>query len=183
VPGSACRIRAVEVKDSFGRPTAVSPFGDGAGSDWRMFELTQPGTSDAGDNLLIPDALPTTLASKPVEEVLFLRDELANLAWAVERVVESRTGRPLDRHQEEQDRRRQAELVSTDRVVAADGGDGPLRYVLQNLPPPNWYPLIPREGARVLSRSVLRQGGTGQRRHLRASSLSPAHHYASRHPR
>ena len=161
VPGSVCRISAVEVTDSFGRTTAVSPFGDGAGSDWRMFELAQPGTSDAGDTLLIPDALPTTLASKPVEEVLFLRDELANLAWAVERVVESRTGRPLDRHQDEQDRRRQAELVSTDTVLAADGGNGPLRYVLQNLPPSNWYPLIPKEGAGVLSRGLLRQDGTG----------------------
>ena len=33
----------------------------------------------------------------PIEEVLFLRDEMANLAWAVERLVESPAERPLNR--------------------------------------------------------------------------------------
>jgi hypothetical protein len=27
------------------------------------------------------------LESRPIEEVLFLRDEMANLAWAVERLI------------------------------------------------------------------------------------------------
>ncbi len=161
VPGSLSGIGAVEVTDAFGRTTALAPFGDGPGSDWRMFELTQTGTSDVGDTLLIPDALPTTLGSKAVEEVLFLRDELANLAWAVERVVESRTGRPLDRHQDEQDRRRQAQLAS-DSPAATNGDGGLLRYVLQTVPPSNWYPLIPRdEGERRLPLGALRDEATG----------------------
>ena len=37
------------------------------------------------------------MESRPIEEVLFLRDEMANLAWAVERLVESPAERPLNR--------------------------------------------------------------------------------------
>ena len=32
----------------------------------------------------------------PIEEVLFLRDEMANMAWGVERIIESATEQPLN---------------------------------------------------------------------------------------
>lgn len=153
---SLCRISGVEVTDSFGRPTPIAPFGDGAGSDWRMFELAGNGTADAGDLLMIPDALPSTWSSRPSEEVLLVRDELANLAWAIERIVESPTGRPLDRQQDEAERR------SDD--AEALPANAPMRYVLATLPPANWYPLIPRaattDAPRVLARGTLRRDDT-----------------------
>lgn len=142
--GSLCRIARVTVTDSFGRDLDLAPFGDGAGSDWRMFELSSPATTDTGDVLLIPDTLPTTLSSRPSEEILLVRDELANLAWAVERVVESATGRPLDRQLDEQDRRRRAELADGNEATG-DAAVTPLPYSLQTLPPSNWYPLIPHD--------------------------------------
>ena len=156
-PGAGRRpagvITGVEVTDSFGRTTELGPFGDGAGADWRMFELAGNGTADAGDLLTIPDALPSTWSSRPSEELLLVRDELANLAWAVERVVESPTGRPLDRQQDEHERRPDDEPPPA---------DGPLRYVLAALPPPNWYPLIPKQqidadDPRLLARGRLRR--------------------------
>jgi hypothetical protein len=80
---------------------------------------------------------PAGLESTPLEEVLLLRDELANMAWAVERVVESKTGRPLDRFEAYQARleqeRRSGEAPSAQRLA----------YRLATTVPDNWNPLLP----------------------------------------
>lgn len=161
--GSLCELATVTVIDAFGVSVAVSPFGDGAGTDWRMFELTNgDGTADAGHALLLLDALPTTQESIPLEEVVMLRDEAANMAWAVERTVPSRTGRPLSRHEDEVTRRSEP---------PPPGSGAVRRYQLQIPVPRNWIPLLPRfdrddAGAvtqRLLARGAIREhpGGPG----------------------
>lgn len=159
--GSLCEIASVTVKDAFGDSISLAPFGDGEGSDWRMFELaTDDGTADAGHALLLLDALPATQESTPAEEVLLLRDELANIAWAVEKTVQSVTGRALDRHEDEVARRSEPDPPS---------GQRERRYVLQTPVPPNWIPLLPKlqrdeTGAvlfRRLARGAMRNPGGG----------------------
>ncbi len=49
------------------------------------------------DVLFLPPVLAASLHGDPVEEVVFLRDELANLVWAVERLAPSLAGGTLDR--------------------------------------------------------------------------------------
>jgi len=131
-----CRINSAVVTDTFGHRTELTPFGDGAGPDWRMFELaSRDGSADAGGELLLLDALPMTLESQPAEEVVLLRDELANLAWAIERVVESRTGRPLDRVAQEATAAAPSEPPTADAIPS---------YALQSPVPRNWIPLLPK---------------------------------------
>ena len=150
--GSLIELQTVTVTDAFGATVTISPFGNGAGTDWRMFELANAdGTADAGHALLLLDALPTTHESAPLEDVLMLRDELANLAWAVEKTVTGRTGRPLNRHEDE----------VTRRLSAATGSAGGRRYVLQTPVPRNWIPLLPRfdrDGAGTVTRRLLARG-------------------------
>src|SRR5262249_53205330 len=98
----------------------------------------------------------------PVEDVLMLRDELANMAWAVEKTIESRTGRPLERHEDEVARRTQPDPPASTATR---------RYVLQTPVPRNWIPLLPKinqddTGAvtlRLLARGAMREpvGGPG----------------------
>ncbi|MER5334184.1 IPT/TIG domain-containing protein [Micromonospora sp. NPDC002717] len=134
--GALCELTSVTVTDAFGVSRTISPFGDGAGTDWRMFELaSDDGAADAGNAMLLLDALPTTQESRPLEDVLLLRDEMANMAWAVEKTVQSRTGRPLDLHENEVTRRAGRQ---------GPDGDGPRRYLLQTPVPRNWVPLLPR---------------------------------------
>lgn len=67
--------------------------------------------------------------------MLLLRDELANIAWAVEKTVQGATGRALDRHEDEVARR--------DELDPPDGQRG-RRYALQTPVPRNWIPLLPK---------------------------------------
>ncbi|HET7504762.1 MAG TPA: hypothetical protein VFK02_27255, partial [Kofleriaceae bacterium] len=154
--GTLCELATVTVTDTFGTSIRLAPFGDGAGTDWRMFELTaSDGAADAGNALLLLDTLPTTQESSPLEEVVLLRDELANMAWAIEKVVESRTGRPLDRHEDEVTRRTQPPLSDTPAAR---------HYLLQTLVPRNWIPLLPRLERDEAGTVVLRRLARGAMR-------------------
>lgn len=171
--GALCELTTVTVTDAFGVSTRVTPFGNGAGTDWRMFEVTRDdGATDSGNALLLLDALPTTHESPPVEEIVLLRDELANMAWAVEKTVESRTGRPMDRHEDEASRRAEPTPSVDDELR---------RYVLQTPVPRQWIPLLPRydrddAGAvamRWLARGAMRDAADGTPISPRGRLLEP----------
>lgn len=170
--GALCELATVTVTDAFGVSTQATPFGDGSGTDWRMFELTRDdGIADSGNALLLLDALPATHESSPVEEVVLLRDELANIAWAVEKTVESRTGRPVDRHEDEVNRR----------ADATPPGDGMRRYLLQTPVPRQWIPLLPKYvrdssgmvATRWLARGAMRDPADGTPIPARGRLLEP----------
>jgi hypothetical protein len=76
--------------------------------------------------------------------VLFLRDEMANMAWAVERVVQSAAGRPLDRFEAFQEIRRRQDQ---EEPSANGGGPGEeaTTYRLGTTVPDYWIPLLPVE--------------------------------------
>ena len=54
--------------------------------------------------LLLAPTLLTGISGPEIEEVELVRDEMANLAWAVERTVPGADGRPLSRHEDSQRR-------------------------------------------------------------------------------
>ncbi len=165
--GSLCRVDRLVVTDTFGRETEVLPFTGGGAGDWRMFELAHRDGDRSPGLLFLPSALPSTLESSPLEDVRVFRDELANLAWAVEHTVEGPMGRPLDRHEAIQRSRREAELHEGE-APAPPAGAPPLAYSLASTVPPNWFPLIPRAEqsngdvvARWLVRGAMRRDDDG----------------------
>jgi hypothetical protein len=92
--------------------------------------------------LFLPPVLDQSLESPPVEEVHLLRDEMANMAWAVEHIVESKCGKPLNRHEAFQARRQRQK--GDDQPV----GEGTLVYRLdtwQSTLPDYWIPLLPEQ--------------------------------------
>lgn len=133
--GSLCRIRALTVTNSFGERLLIphSSEVDGPQSPWRAFALSQA----SPQLFFLAPALGPGLQGQPLEDVQFLRDEMANLAWAVERVVPSAAGRPLDRYEAYQ----QA-LERLDPPSPA-GAEGSLRYRLGTTVPDYWIPLMP----------------------------------------
>ena len=99
--GTLTILDSVTVTDVFGRTFTL----DRAGKDdpaWNMFSLSARG--DLGpvplveqSGLLLPPTSGPVMEGSPVETVLFLRDEMADMAWGVETRVQDRLesrGRP-----------------------------------------------------------------------------------------
>ena len=154
--GTLSQVRALVVTNTFGERFLIPHASevDGPTSPWRMFSLT----SDTQKLFFLPPVLGPLLESQPVEDLSLLRDEMANVAWAVERIVESAAGRPLDRHEAYQET-----LAEQPPPPSAEADGAPLIYRLGTTVPNYWIPLLPvKEGnALRLKRGVLPAFGDG----------------------
>jgi hypothetical protein len=161
--GTITRTRWLVVTDTFGLRTLVpsareadTPI-DGTPLPWDMFRLSPDPRPVAGVQRLIPDALflppvlGNSLASAPLEEVVLLRDEMANMAWAVERVVENALNQPLDRATAFHRARDQAPPPTATGPLSA--------YRLATDVPDYWLPLYADRAAPELPPIRLRVGG------------------------
>ncbi len=166
--GSIYRTRSLVITDTFGVRSLIRPASELAApfSTWRMFQHSRVRGSRPGvapDLFFLAPALLKCLESQPIEEVLFLRDEMANLAWAIERVIESPAERPLNRFEADLDqKRRLGELESSPTV------SGTLRYRLSTETPDYWLPLLPvrtKDGLRLKRGAVLKTDGQSERVH------------------
>ena len=144
--GTLSVVDSLVVEDSFGWSLLIdsSEAVDGAGSPWHMFKLAadargKPAEPLAG--LLLTAPTVGELEGEPVEDVLMARDDVAAMAWAIERTVPGGAGRPLDRALAASERR-QREAVEADPAPAPTGA---LRYALATEVPENWYPLLPQK--------------------------------------
>jgi hypothetical protein len=173
--GSLCRIRSLVVTDSFGERSLIRSAAevDSPQADWRMFGLTvdrraAAGPADASEGIfLLPPVLAASLHSAPIEDVVFLRDELANMAWAVERTVENLAGQPLSRfelYQEQQER-----LEGGLQRAPQNDRSAELRYRLTTGAPDYWTPLLPMRVDPNTPAIRLRRG-----RLLRGEAAEPA---------
>ncbi len=144
--GNLARVQRVDVLDSFGRVHAVRSTAEydhaslrGA-RPWRFFELKgDPAVARAtparpgGPWLCLPATLAAHGEGRPLEDVELVRDETANLAWAIEHTLEGATGRPHER-----------------RAPGAAGeppglpkADQPWHFRLGTAVPPGWIPFVP----------------------------------------
>ena len=133
-------ITSLRVLDDFGAVTDVPAAAvvDGGGEDrpFRFFELTgDPGpAAGTAPALFLPPSVETTDAGRPLEDVRFVRDETANLAWAVEHRIESPAGRPVDLG---------ARAAALEAPAGEPAGEEPWRFVLSTSVPAHWIPLVP----------------------------------------
>jgi hypothetical protein len=152
--GSLAQVKTLRVLDDFGQRTPISATAVGdqqAGSrPWRFFELSAdpgPGREEA-PLLFLPPVLAAVEQSRPLESVVFRRDEMANLAWAIERRVESEYGRAVDR-----------EAGGPPAPAALDRVDGDdWRYQLSTDVPDHWVPLVPVRINGQTTQIALRRG-------------------------
>jgi hypothetical protein len=145
--GSLCAVRGIVVTDVFGVRTFIRPAGSRpseARDGWSMFGLSRVRTGGAADpRLFLAPTIATGQDSHPIERVLFTRDEMANMVWAIEDRIPGPLGRGVSGHEAATDLRRflggggppdVAGLVETAAVI---------RYRLGTTVPDNWIPFIP----------------------------------------
>lgn len=120
------------VRDVFGRHHLVRRAGRDNPS-WSMFTLNSPDPDHpaASGLLLLPTERGQT--GQPLEHVVLARDELANLAWAVQHHYTDGRGEPVDR------RDRWARGAAP---VPDTAGELPA-YAVQTVVPDYWFPLVP----------------------------------------
>lgn len=167
--GALVETRSLVVTDTFGAQTLLRPNGHQAtasSSAWSMFQLAMP--FDEGvdgvamtNAFFVAGALAQPLEGPPIEEVLMLRDEQANLAWAVERRLTSALEQAVDAATDA--------ITSGDVAVSGVSPDGVPHYRLASAVPPHWIPLLPvrpdpnSAEIRLARASVLDAAGDGRR--------------------
>ncbi len=139
--GSITRVDSLVVTDTFGVRSLLRPIGDPAlplpyFSMWQNYDPDPQNTRHVMTNhFFLAPTLNNTLDGAPTEEVQFLRDEMANVAWAVERSIESPIERATQRYEA-------ADAAVTDPSPTVTPSPLP-RYLLSTTVPPNWIPLMP----------------------------------------
>jgi hypothetical protein len=150
--GGLTNVRGLVVTNVFGEQTWVEAAGRGADEDWQrwnMYTLSVKGQENVPAELatvLLPVA-PKVQESKPLEEAHLLRDEIANMVWAVEARVPLATGRGSAGAETGYEFRTKLQQL----VFAAHppGGapdiefNASVRYQIANTVPEHWVPFIP----------------------------------------
>jgi hypothetical protein len=135
--GGLYRAKKMQVRDTFGRIMQVQAVDNDTGSNWRLQGLRNSANGSVdGNTLFIPPPLSDNLEGEPLEEVALVRDEMANLAWAIKKRVQGTSGEPLDRSLEDQ-------RYSLGQQPTVPSTDASLVYRLMTPVPSHWLPLIP----------------------------------------
>jgi hypothetical protein len=142
--GSLCRIDALLVRDVFGGLTLVERADAAAtlpGERWTMFSTAVKGNPPALADFFVlpPSAFAAQQSGVRLEEVRFIRDEMANMVWAIEHTIENEIGEPQPGHER---------VVALEPAVPPNSlpvpdDRPPLRYQIQTSVPANWIPFLP----------------------------------------
>jgi hypothetical protein len=175
--GSITRIDSLVVTDTFGVRSLLRPIGDPALPlpNFSMWQNSDPDPQNARhvitNHFFLAPTLNRTLDSAPTEEIHFLRDEMANVAWAIERSTESPIERATQRYEAQ-------DAAVADPVPGVTPSTLP-RYLLSSTVPPNWIPLLPvQPTASNPKQSLLRKGailqpdGSGAVHHAKGELLT-----------
>ncbi|MEP6618804.1 MAG: hypothetical protein ABJE47_05800 [bacterium] len=159
---SMTQVRTVSYTNTFGERIRVDPPADADRTGrFRMYRITTPDGVGEVDGLFTPPTMPSVHEGRALEDVLFLRDEVAAMGWAVERVIQGPSGDARNRGDEPR---------PVPPVPRSDAG-AELDYVLETEVPDHWIPLVPvsvgvgavalrkgamlKDGAPVLARGLI----------------------------
>lgn len=134
------KVANFTVTDSFGITSAVAPIKPAGNTAWTMFEMSADANLNGQlqDTMFLPDSLDGVQEGAVLEHTLLARDEMANLAWAIEKQVQGVSGEPLDRDMEAK------ALAFQQQIQFEQLPDSPqLLYRLATPVPANWTPLLP----------------------------------------
>ncbi len=145
--GTVASVRGLVVTDVFGERTWIEP---AVSEDWKLFRTSVAGGAGgvAGHDLTVLDTADHLQESAPLDEVVFVRDEMANLVWAVERTVPSPAGGGMPGAEAGHELRdfllRDFERRHGHSPTPPPPAEGThVRYKVMTSVPENWIPMIP----------------------------------------
>ncbi|SMP53939.1 hypothetical protein [Fibrobacter sp. UWB10] len=164
--GVVLDVKGVVIKDSFGERIYIEEDAEDVDGNndsdeftdrWNLFGIASA-QAFAKDNfttargLLFPPVVQKTEESSPIEEVQFLRDEMANMVWGVETKINDGCGGTLDGKtlsdavfRDVDEKNTQNEEASTKENAAANKTEAEYSLLVQNRVPLNWIPFLPEQ--------------------------------------
>ena len=139
--GSVTRVTSLTVTDTFGQ-TIVVPRVNQPGEPLRLFEHTVQDSDERDSAMLLFPALAGALDATPFETVVFLRDEIGDICWAVEQTVLGNTGESIDRSAQ----LAQQQPAPVPAAIPDDGMSDTMKYQLRATLAANWYPVTASDG-------------------------------------
>jgi len=137
----------------FGERTWIEAAGAGDDDNWQrwamfLLSIEGQGHQPADLSLLVPPVAQTVLEGPDLEEIMFVRDEMANMVWGVEKTIPLPSGEPkLGRESAYQTRRFfEQDLERRLGVPPQPPPPAPgavVRYKVMTSVPENWIPMIP----------------------------------------
>jgi hypothetical protein len=141
--GSIYQLDTLVVHDVFGVETLINradreTLGSGR---WTMFTTSISGQAGGTASFfLLPSSAGSALQTgRVVEEVRFARDEIADMVWGIENVLENQLGDPWPQHERDVARHGGAPVTPP----PPQGRPVPLRYVVETRVPEHWIPFLP----------------------------------------
>jgi len=147
--GSIANVEGLSVTNVFGERIWVEAAGKGADEDWQrwnMYSLNIKGTEDVPVDLslVVLPSSPKILEAPPSEQVYLLRDEVANMVWAIEGKVPLLTGKSKSgREAAEELQAKYQQFVAPTDAPALYENEAKVQYQLANSVPENWIPFMP----------------------------------------
>lgn len=147
-PGTLSDVRGLAVTNTFGERLWVEPAGGGAEEDWQRWSMftidVLGGEGEADTTLLLLPTAPKVEQGPPTEDVMLIRDEVANMVWGIETTVPLAGGASAPGIETA---RRLRELLEARAAGVAEPAPGkppaPIRYEVMSTVPENWIPFIP----------------------------------------
>lgn len=132
------RTTTFTVLDNFGIELPILP------AEWNMYEMSLAAGAPVErlSNTLYLCPKLDTLEGPPLEHVLMMRDEMANLVWGIEKRVQGTSGEPIDR-KFESTRLSTTQTLRPPPDVSPAAGGALLQYRLQTPVAANWVPFLP----------------------------------------
>ncbi|MBV8202560.1 MAG: hypothetical protein JOZ15_18240 [Acidobacteria bacterium] len=151
--GSLALIRGLAVTNVFGERIWVEAAGRGPEDDWQrwaMFLLDTkiPTSQPADTSLFLPPTAVKVHEGSPFDEVMLIRDEVANMVWGIEKTIPLPTG---ERKPGAEAAREMLGFLERDLERRLGGppppppaaADAAIRYEVMSSVPENWIPWLP----------------------------------------
>lgn len=144
--GSLAQLMRLDVTDVFGVTSSLSSiYRPGVEPLWELFRVRGDGSLDA---LLVPHAHGRRVQGTSIEEVQFVRDEVANLVWAIEARVSDGVSNSMDGRTSAVaiEQRLRALAGGTSSTTAVQRNDADRAYRLATDVMPHMIPFMPIAG-------------------------------------
>jgi len=133
-----CEVKSIMVTDVFGQNILIEPTFKDPEMNWHEFacfrHTEMQNRPSPRNRFYLPSSVVKTQYGEPLEKVNFMRDEMANMVWAIESVIPSEAGGS---------RRVKSELSRYDVNFVPSDPDAKIRYLIGTSVPKNWIPFIP----------------------------------------